>query len=186
MKDTDILIIQSASNLYAKGADRLLESMFMLPPDLRNSAKAIFLGRDQGEKIYHLAEQLNLLPNVKILPLKEDQQEYLIAADLLVHLPRGEEAGVILIEAIAAGLPVICTENCGYRRFVSESRAGCIISGKFDQLELNLTLQCILKYPEQLKVLSRYAQEYSKTADFYSRSKAVIDYLEDYCREHKR
>ena len=186
LKDTDILILQSASNLYAKGADRLLEAMFMLPPDLRDSAKAIFLGNDQGGKVHHLAEQLNMLPNVKILPVKEDLQEYLIAADLLVHLPRGEEAGVILIEAIASGLPVLCTENCGYRRFVSEARAGCILSGKFDQLELNLTLQCILKYPEQLKILSRYALEYSKTADFYSRSKAVIDYLEDYCRVHRR
>lgn len=186
LKDSDILIIQVASNLYSKGADRLLESIFSLPPGLRHSVKALLFGNDQGGKIRRLAEQLGMLTNVQIHPIRENLQVYLLAADLLVHLPRVESAGIILIEAIASGLPVVCTENCGYRRFIAESRAGCIISGKFDMLELDLTLQSILNEPEQLKILSRYALEYSETADFYSRSKAVVDYLEEYCRVHKK
>ena len=97
----------------------------------------------------------------------------------MIHPARNEATGTVLIEAIAAGLPVVCTDNCGFCKYVAESHSGCVISGHFDQMELNLTLQTILWEPSQLKQLSRYGLEYAETADFYSRAEKAVDIVEE-------
>ena len=47
----------------------------------------------------------------------------MFSSDLLIHPARQETAGMVLIEALTYGLPVLCTENCGYSQTVNE--AGC-------------------------------------------------------------
>jgi len=177
--DPEILIVQVAANLMLKGADRLVEAVANLPDELRKHLKICFVGRDSTGRLVKLVEQLNLIPQVLFAGPRDDVQKYLLAADLMVHAARNEAAGTVLIEAIAAGLPVVCTENCGFSKFVADSHSGCVLSGKFDPMELEMTLQSILWNPWQLKTLSKYALEYAEHADFYSRAKVAVDCVEE-------
>ena len=57
----------------------------------------------------------------------------MLAADLLVHPARAEAGGVVLLEAIAAGLPIVAAESCGYAPQVRAARAGLLVAEPFAQ-----------------------------------------------------
>lgn len=177
--DGEIMLLVVAANLMLKGADRVIESVAALPENLKRNVKLFLVGRDAGGRLKRLVQQNHLEQRVFFEGLSSNVREYLLAADLMVHPARNEATGTVLIEAIAAGLPVVCTDNCGFSKYVAESHSGCVISGRFDPMELNLTLQTILWEPSQLKQLSRYGLEYAETADFYSRAEKAVDILEE-------
>ncbi len=177
--DDEIMLIQVAANLMLKGADRVIEAVAALPEPLKKNVKLFLVGKDAGGRLKKLVQQHHLEQHVFFEGLSSKVREYLLAADLMIHPARNEATGTVLIEAIAAGLPVVCTDNCGFCKYVAESHSGCVISGRFDQMELNLTLQTILWEPSQLKQLSRYGLEYAETADFYSRAEKAVDIVEE-------
>ncbi len=49
------------------------------------------------------------------------------AADILMHPAYQEAAGIVLLEAITAGLPIIVTEVCGYASFISQAQCGIVV-----------------------------------------------------------
>jgi UDP-glucose:(heptosyl)LPS alpha-1,3-glucosyltransferase len=65
----------------------------------------------------------------------------LLAADLLVHPARAEAGGIVLLEALVAGLPVITTDVCGYAHHVREAGAGTVLDSPFRQHTLEQALQ---------------------------------------------
>ena len=175
----EIMLLQVAANLMLKGADRVIEAVAALPEQLKRNVKLFLVGKDAGGRLRKQVQQKRLERHVFFEGLSSKVREYLLAADLMIHPARNEATGTVLIEAIAAGLPVVCTDNCGFCKYVAESHSGCVISGHFDQMELNLTLQTILWDPSQLKQLSRYGLEYAETADFYSRAERAVDIVEE-------
>ena len=55
----------------------------------------------------------------------------------LVHPAYSEVAGVVLLEAMAAGLLVVVTDNCEHAFHIELARAGTMASTAFDQRTFN-------------------------------------------------
>lgn len=53
------------------------------------------------------------------------------AADLLLHPAYREAAGIVLLEAITAGLPVLTTAVCGYAHYIVDANCGEAITEPF-------------------------------------------------------
>lgn len=63
------------------------------------------------------------------------------AADLLLHPAYQEAAGIVLLEAITAGLPVLTTAVCGYAHYIADANCGTVIAEPFSQEQLNEVLR---------------------------------------------
>ena len=63
------------------------------------------------------------------------------AADLLLHPAYQEAAGIVLLEAITAGLPVLTTAVCGYAHYIVDANCGEAIAEPFRQETLNEILR---------------------------------------------
>lgn len=59
------------------------------------------------------------------------------AADLLLHPAYQEAAGIVLLEAVTAGLPVLTTCVCGYAHYIVDANCGAVIDEPFRQEALN-------------------------------------------------
>ncbi|XNM52069.1 glycosyltransferase [Escherichia coli] len=59
--------------------------------------------------------------------------ELMAAADLLLHPAYQEAAGIVLLEAITAGLPVLTTAVCGYAHYIVDANCGEAIAEPFRQ-----------------------------------------------------
>jgi len=93
----------------------------------------------------------------------------------MVHPARDEAAGSILIEGIAAGLPVLCTEECGFSKYV-KAASGLVLPENAPQEELDAMLFNALNH---LSEISQRTRDYSKITDFRRRADAAVDVLEE-------
>ena len=95
---------------YYKGVDYLIRA---LP---HTSGRALIVGREKTVRrtdLSALASSLGVLDRVHFLDVEDaDLPAYYQASDLFVlpSVERSEAFGIVLIEALAAGLPAVCTE----------------------------------------------------------------------------
>ena len=106
----------------------------------------------------------------------DDVPDLLLAADLVIHPARNESAGSVLIEALAAGVPVLCSGNCGFADHVRES-GGIVLHKPFRQRLLNRTLLRALATPEKIDDMKRNAIGYGQGGDFYRRAEVACDII---------
>ncbi|HRI19363.1 MAG TPA: glycosyltransferase [Panacibacter sp.] len=73
------------------------------------------------EELIKLIDRLNLNDRVKILGRRNDVFNLMQQSDILIHLPRHEGFGLVLIEAIAAGIPVVASNVGGIPEVMSRT-----------------------------------------------------------------
>ena len=171
-----LVLLCVGANLKLKGADRVIQAVSAMPQVLREKITLLLIGKKNGEleKMAH-----GVAADIRFEGMSDHLPDYYLASDLMVHPARSEAAGSVLIEALSCGLPVICTELCGFSPFVKESGAGHVLAGDFHQNELNIAMESLLADPENLKYLSREAVEYAGHANFTGRASAIVDFLEE-------
>jgi UDP-glucose:(heptosyl)LPS alpha-1,3-glucosyltransferase len=145
-----------------KGLDRLLR--LWQEPSLRNTYLLV-VGNDSRLSSYQAVWERN--PYVIFTGAKVNIEMYYAAADLLV-LPSVQEAfGNVVLEGLAAGLPVITVPGVGaLDKVEGDLRAG-ILENPDDPAELKLKISCLLDPVRWLSLSQqarRVAEQYSWNA----------------------
>ncbi len=91
----------------------------------------------EGDERISLQEkilQLNLSDQLSLVGLQEKVEMYLWNADMYVHSAITEGFGLTLIEAMACGLPVVCTDGKGNRELIQEGENGFMVGERNPKL----------------------------------------------------
>jgi UDP-glucose:(heptosyl)LPS alpha-1,3-glucosyltransferase len=136
----DLVLLLVGSGFKTKGADRAVMALNSLPIKLKAKVKLIIVGQDDPGNLKKMIASFKLAPQVIVLPGRDDIPYLMTASDILIHPARYELAGHVLLEALACGLPVITTDQCGYAPYIKEAQAGVVLKSPFDQKELNQVL----------------------------------------------
>jgi UDP-glucose:(heptosyl)LPS alpha-1,3-glucosyltransferase len=99
----------------------------------------------------------------------------MLAADLLLHPSVQESAGMVILEAIVSGLPVLATASCGYAFHLEQAAAGLVCPEPFRQETLNHLLQQMLQADRHRWREAGLA--YGRTQDLYDMPGAVARLL---------
>ena len=148
-----------------------------LPETIRNNTLLMVVGQDKPAKYQKLAESLGIAKQVSFFSGRNDIAELMAAADLLMHPAYQEAAGIVLLEAIVAGLPIIVTEVCGYASFINKAQCGVVIAEPFEQSILNQSLCDSLQDTQKLVQWANNAKYYSDTEDLYSLPEKAADII---------
>ncbi len=178
MNDDTLFLVQVCSGFHTKGVDRVLYAFRSLPEEILGRSKLVIVGHEKSRRYDNLAGALNLKNRVIFTGSRDDVGRLLLGADLMVHPARNEAAGTVLVESIAAGLPLVCSGNCGYAPFVRES-GGRVLSEPFSQSEFNDTLAAVLETPGRLEEMRREVIRYSGTMDYYHRARTAVNIMEE-------
>ena len=174
--EDETLLLQVGSGFRTKGVDRSIAAFAALPEEFRERTRLLVAGRGREKPLLKLARRLGVDDRVRLLGARDDVPDLLLAADLLVHPARNEAAGAVLTEALAAGLPVLCSGNCGFADYVEES-GGLVLPLPFSQRALNKTLLFALSTPEKLEDMRQNAIGYGQHADFCRRADVAADLI---------
>ncbi len=120
------LLLTVGSGYRTKGVDRVLRLLTALP-----TAHAVFVGRGDLRRWIALANRLRVAERVRFMGPRDDVATFYLAADLYVHPARVENTGSTLLEAMALGLPVVCSGVCGFADHVRLAEAGTVLSEPF-------------------------------------------------------
>lgn len=175
--ESAFLLLQVGSDFKRKGVDRTLKAMAALPENIRNNTLLMVVGQDKPAKYQRLAETLGIAKQVSFFSGRNDIAELMAAADILMHPAYQEAAGIVLLEAIVAGLPIIVTEVCGYASFIDKAQCGVVVNEPFEQTVLNQALCDSLQDTQKRTQWVNNAKYYADTEDLYSLPEKAADII---------
>lgn len=173
----DYLVLQVGSDFSRKGVDRSIEALAALPDAIRSRTTLFIVGQDKPGRFKALAQKRSVESRVSFFSGRDDVSELMMAADVLIHPAYQEAAGIVLLEAIAAGLPILVTEVCGYAHYIADAECGVVIKEPFSQASLNAALSDILGNAEQRLSWASHARHYASTQDIYSLAEKAADII---------
>jgi UDP-glucose:(heptosyl)LPS alpha-1,3-glucosyltransferase len=176
----DRLMLLIGSGFVTKGLDRAIEALAALPDDLKRRTRLIAIGQDHPAPFQRLAERLGVAHALQILPGRDDIPRFLLGADVLVHPALMEAGGIVLIEAIVAGLPAIATDVCGYASYIERAEAGLVVPSPFDKRLFVEMLTHVLRDDAARARWKRNGVAFGRTEDLYSlpdRTAAIVEAL---------
>ena len=170
------LILLVGSGFARKGVDRAISAMAYLPEAVRKKAVLMILGNGNPSPYLRLARKLNIDKQVLFLEGRDDAQRFMFAADALIHPAYREAAGMVIVEAIAARLPVLVTDNCGYSVHVRKSGAGHVHKSPFCAERCSRELLDILTTSNDQ--MRQAANDYYFKADLSGMARRAADIIE--------
>jgi len=174
----EFFLLQVGSDFRRKGVKRSLEAIAALPVSTKDKVTFWVVGADNAVSYRHYAEKLGIATQVHFHQGRDDIPQLMAAADLLLHPAHQEAAGIVLIEALASGLPVICTEVCGNAPYLAAAGNGKVIGEPFNQDIFNQTLATSLQNTNQLALWSQAALAYCEQHDVYRLPEQAADIIE--------
>lgn len=176
-KNTKI-VLMVGSGFRTKGLDRAIHALAALPEGLRQQTHLVIVGEDNAAPFVEQAKMLGITGNIHFLGGRKDIPQLLKSADLLIHPAYREAAGMVLLEAAVAGLPLITTEVCGYSPYVKEQQLGIVLPLPFVQQRLNEALTTALTDDVKRKAWHDNGLRFAQAADIYDMPKHAADRIE--------
>lgn len=132
---------------------------------------------DTRPKLEQKINDLELHSEVTLAGVKDHVEELLWQSDLYVHSALTEGFGLTLIEAMAAGLPVITLNGGGNRDLIEEGKNGFLIEEENVEHFTEKILE-LVKNPALYKEMSQYAQSFAQKFD-------IVPYVDNLLKLYK-
>jgi UDP-glucose:(heptosyl)LPS alpha-1,3-glucosyltransferase len=175
--ERDRLLLFIGSGFVKKGLDRALRALRALPARLAGRTWLFVVGEDNAEPFRRMSFRLGVGERVRFLGGRPDVPRLLFGADGLVLPAYDENAGMVILEAMVAGLPALVTHNCGYAHYLERAGAGIVAAEPFDQGRFDAQLVELLESPER-ETWSARGRGFA-TEDIYSLVPRAVDLIAD-------
>lgn len=125
--DNELIIGTVARFDFRKGIDVLLNAIAYIKPQV-NEVKCILVG-DGKEKAHlrQLVKELNIEKNVEFAGMQEDILPFLKKMHMFVLPSRTEGFGIAILEAMAAGCPIIASNVGGIPEIIENEVNGLLV-----------------------------------------------------------
>jgi glycosyltransferase involved in cell wall biosynthesis len=160
-----------------KGLEYLIRAAALLRKDMP-SAKIVLAGNGPLEqRLSKLVSDLGLEDTVLLLGLRTDIGDLLAASDLVVLPSLWEGLSISLLEAMAAGKPVVTTSVGGNREVTNDGETAVLVPPK-DPASLATAIRALAADPARLEELGRKGQE--AQLERYTLQRMLDAYLNEY------
>ena len=155
------LLLFVANDYARKGLDTLLLALVRLEPDVD---LAVVGNPQQIARYRQLAEQLDLHHRVHFLGALDDMSPAYCAADCLAHPTLEDSYAMVVLEAMAHGLPVVVSgpAYCGISQELQNGHQALLLSDPRDTAGLAQLLGAVLEQPELAARLRRHGLEFAQ------------------------
>ena len=174
----DVKVVLTVGSAFVrKGVDRAIDAMAALPKVLSSNTWLIAIGEyESNSNIQAYCDKRGIASHCIHVGGRADVADLMVGADVFVHPARSELAGIVLIEAMTAGLPVLVTDVCGYAPHISKADAGLVLSSPYNQKEMNDALTLMLQSSKRA-MWSNNGQAYTAHINDTSSTSAEADYI---------
>ncbi|MDP8213930.1 MAG: glycosyltransferase family 4 protein [Candidatus Euphemobacter frigidus] len=133
----DIFIIFVAHNFRLKGLRSLLQALALLNNrDPENHFVVGVFGSGKVKQFTSFSRKRGVRDKCKFISSNKEIQRYYAAADICVHPSYYDPSALVVLEAMASGLPVITTSYCGTSEIIKDGREGFVVRTPADFTEL--------------------------------------------------
>lgn len=124
----DLLVIFVGMNFELKGLELLMRAVALAQSQLMNKKISLLVvGKGEAEKFQKVAHDLGIGANVFFSGIRRDMERVYQAGDIFCLLSQFDTFGMVVSEALAAGLPVIVSEQVGAKDLVVQGENGFVV-----------------------------------------------------------
>jgi glycosyltransferase involved in cell wall biosynthesis len=172
----DLVRIVSVGSLVKKKNHRLILEVASKLKDLLTNIEFFILG-DGPERSNLQNEIINrgLSNHVKLLGNVNDVSKYLNMSSIFLHTATYEPFGLVLLEAMASGLPVISLDGGGNRDIVLDGKNGFLIKENVCEKFVRKIL-FLIDNPVVYQNMSTFSKQFSKQFDIHNYVEKLVDF----------
>jgi UDP-glucose:(heptosyl)LPS alpha-1,3-glucosyltransferase len=174
--DYERLILFVGSDYRRKGLDRALRGIAALDEPQRKRVRLWIAGQDKQAPFANLVRTLDLEDNVRFLGARDDVPQLMWSADLLLHPAYSEAAGLVLLEAMVAGLPVIASAACGYAHHIEENAMGRVLEDPITPPAIAAAIAAV--FAEGSAAWQERSRQTARHADIFSMPERAAEIIE--------
>lgn len=143
--DSDRLILFVGMNFEVKGLDKIMAAVARLKDQKPDAAvKLLVVGKGNQKKYLQLARQMGISDRIVFASVWTDEiAPVYVASDLFMMLSVYDTFGLTILEAMAAGLPVVISPTVGARDIIRNGRNGFVVDPD-DPDEISLRMEASL------------------------------------------
>jgi 1,2-diacylglycerol 3-alpha-glucosyltransferase len=181
----DKVIISVGRLAHEKNWETLIRAVAQVYPQHRDMRLVLIGDGPDRQTLESLAMELGIAERVTFTgQLAFDEiAAYLKAADLFSFASVTETQGLVTIEAMAAGLPVVAVDGSGTHDIVEHGKQGCLAEN--DPSALASAINELLSDPQQMKKFSVAALKKARTFDINRLGRQMVKVYEQAIQDKK-
>ncbi len=174
----DTLIITSIAALHErKGLKYLIQAISNLVKEFPN-IKLVIVGQGPQEKeLKELIKELKIENHIKLLGQQKETPKILKSTDIFVLPSKREAFGLVNLEAMITGMPIVASKVGGIQEVVKDGETGILIEPKISDV-LARALKLLIESPE--KRVSMAAAGQKRVQEFFTAGKMAKEYEKEY------
>jgi glycosyltransferase EpsD len=179
-KDTDFIIINVAEINRNKNQIMLVKSLPELIQHIQN-LKVLFAGHNNYGKVRNLVKKLNLFTVVEFLGYRNDIDKLMVISDSVFSASKREGLPINIVEAMACGIPVVCSKNRGHNELIKDKISGLQFSVNKPQemVDCILTIYKNQQFAENLIIQAMNdSKEYSISNTINKMAEIYLQYMQ--------
>ena len=181
----DKVIVSVGRLAHEKNWETLLRAVAQVYPQHPDLRLVLIGDGPDRQTLESLAMELGIAGRVTFtgqLPF-EQTPAYLKAADLFAFASVTETQGLVTIEAMAAGLPVVAVDGSGTHDIVDHGKQGCLVEN--DPAALAAAINTLLSDPQQMKKFSVAALKKARTFEINRLGRQMVKVYEQAIQDKK-
>ena len=141
-------------------------------------------GRAEDTPYPAAARQLGIADRVHFIGFQRDMPALMRSVDLLLFPSRYEPFGLVLLEALATGLPVVTARSAGASQILTPE-VGVVLQDSDDHAMLARTVTELLGDDARRRAMSARARDLARTHSWASMARRYVDLLQDAAQERR-
>ncbi len=152
----DLVLMFAGGDWERKGVSCIIEALpLLLRPDVK-----LFIAGSGDEKFYgQLAELKQVREKIIFVSGRVNIWEYYAASDIFVFPTRYEPFGLVIVEAMASGLPVITSKVAGAADFMNDGVDCLLLNDPGDINQLATKIESLMSDAELRKTMGERARQ---------------------------
>jgi UDP-glucose:(heptosyl)LPS alpha-1,3-glucosyltransferase len=147
---SDVLLLFVGMNFEVKGLDTIIAALAKTRAAMQGAnIRLLVVGRGDENKYSRMAQSLGVAEAVTFAGTQVvGLERYYRAADIFIMLSRFDTFGMVVLEAMAAGLPVIVSPNVGAKDLVEEGANGFILP---EHQDADAAAECVARLSDKVQ-----------------------------------
>lgn len=173
--DGRLLLLAVGHNHYLKGFDAAVEAVAICIA-AGHAVRLVIAGGSIEGPLSKMIARRHLSDHVTLLGVVKDMAPLYAAADILVHPTRWDACGLVVLEAMAAGRPVIVSKMAGAAERVVQGETGLLLEPPAAPLQVVREVER-LSDPKVRERIGHAAQQAAGGFDITRNHDAIIEML---------
>lgn len=178
-EDAFVLLTVGALNAR-KGLHVLLEVLQELVHNDFKSVVVLAVGAGDPQKFMAQAERWGIASHIHLVAAQKDIAPFYQASDIFFFPSLYEPFGLVILEAMASGLPVLTSSVCGAAELITPGIDGMVFSSESTTTDLAGEISALIKDAPKLKSLGAKAHEAARGWSWDSVARNYLDFYKNY------